>query len=101
MGNKFLNLAALLILIIVVGLVVFNAVRKEAKDLKPMVMSPSELERRESGTLSEEDFVIVTMTDSRYHRKGCSYISGPTEKMIYKVAVESGAQPCPYCIGEE
>ena len=101
MGNRTLNLIALLVLIIVVGFVVFSAVKKETVIMKPIVMSPEELEKLETNALADDDFVIITLDNDRYHRENCSHISGPTEKAIHRVAVDRGAQPCLYCIGEE
>jgi hypothetical protein len=101
MGNRTLNLVALLILILVVGFVVFSAVKKEAGKMKPMVMSPEELEKLETNALADDDFVIITLTNDRFHIERCPHISGPTEKVIHRVAVDRGAQPCPYCIGDE
>ncbi len=101
MGNRALNVIALLVLIAIVGFLVWGAVKKESRDMKPLVMSPEEFEQLETDELMDTDMVVITFNDNLYHVEGCPHIIGPHEKIILKAAVKSGAKPCPYCIDEE
>lgn len=79
-------------------LVVFNAVKKQAR---PLVMSPGEFQQLEQGELTDESDVIITWGDNTLHRRGCPRILGAWEKAKYKVAKERNLALCPYCIGGE
>ncbi len=100
MGNRTLNIIALLILVAVVGFVVFNLVNKATRSIETAVANHEDFQPVEISELMDMDMVIVTFDDNLYHVKGCPRVRGPSEKMILRAAVRSGAQPCPYCIIE-
>jgi len=95
--GKFLLWIVLGILAVVVFVVVFDYVKKEAR---PLASSPAELERLETGKLSPSDIVVITMDDDHYHRPGCPGIRGTTEKVTLRNARDQGLKPCPECLGE-
>lgn len=93
--GKYLMWLLLAAIAVVVFLLVFNYVRREAR---PLIESPEELMQIEKGELTNVTEVIITLEDSRYHRKGCPEIGGATELTTVRVAEMNGVRPCPYCI---
>lgn len=83
---------------VVIFLVVFNAVKKQAQ---PLVVSPEKFQELETGMLTDETDVIITWEDNRLHRIGCPYIKGAKEKVKYRVAKKQTLIFCPYCMGGE
>ncbi|MDP8240274.1 MAG: hypothetical protein P9X24_14385 [Candidatus Hatepunaea meridiana] len=95
MNNNLVKIA-LLIIVIIVAAVIYNAVRKG--DMSPAVVSPDQLLRMETGELNDNDLVVVTLEDNLYHLSGCSHISGHTDIMTFSKAREKGYVLCPNCI---
>ena len=96
--GKYLLWIVLGAIAVIVCILAFNFVKKEAR---PMAMSPAPLEKMETGRLGSEDEVIITLDDGLYHRPGCPQIRGTTQKTIFRVVVEQNVRPCPDCLGTE
>jgi len=95
MNNNLVKIA-LLIIVIIVAALIYNAARKG--EMSPAVVSPDQLLRMETGGLNDNDLVVVTLDDNLYHLSGCSHISGSTNIMALRKARVSGVVLCPNCI---
>ena len=86
------------VIMVVILVLVFKSVKENAR---PLAMTPDEIESAMKANLTEDDLVLLSMNDNYYHRKVCSHINGPTEKVVLYLAEEKGGKPCPYCIDVE
>jgi len=97
MNNKLDPLAILLIAAIIVA-VSFKTVKN---NIRPLAMSPDEIETVMTEKSMDEAIVRAEMNGSFYHLNNCTHVSGPVEKIAVSFAEERELQPCPNCFSDD
>ncbi len=70
---------------------------QEVVGLEKEIPLASDLKGKEFGPREK---VVVTYSDNKIHRPGCTEIKGATEKMLFSTALDRRYTACPVCIGD-